>query len=394
MKPFSIRASIRTDKPSLKNGKYPIYLRIRIQGSETKIPTGYEVEKNLWDSKLQLPKKNPLQNVLKKDIDNIETHLLTELSTGGEISIEFVKDFFAGKKKIKPEHESFYDYYLKFVEDKKNGGAAQDTIRIYNGTYKILKEYAPKLRISDITLRFVEDFDAYLRDERENQDGGRENKHKNIRAVLLDMVRHDIKVSNPYTKFKIPRAKKKEVYLELEEIAALRKLCPKFKRFTTKRIVLQMFLLACYTGLRFSDIIDLKWSHINLDTNRINKIQVKTRDSVTTVIAPWARAILLEYSNGKRNLGLDIPVFNSLTEPTVNRNLKIFAEMANIDKVITFHVSRHTFGTLLILSESDILTVSTLLGHRDIKTTMIYFNDAKKLVDNHAKKSKLFSNEE
>ncbi|MFV0418635.1 MAG: phage integrase SAM-like domain-containing protein [Dysgonomonas sp.] len=288
MKPFSIRASIRTDKPALKNGKYPIYLRIRIQGSETKIPTGYEVERNLWDSKLQLPKKNPLQNVLKKDIDNIETHLLTELSTGGEISIEFVKDFFAGKKKIKPEHESFYDYYLKFVEDKKNGGAAQDTIRIYNGTYKILKEYAPKLRISDITLRFVEDFDAYLRDERENQDGGRENKHKNIRAVLLDMIRHDIKVSNPYTKFKMPRAKIKNVYLELEEIAALRKLCPKFKRFTTKRIVLQMFLLACYTGLRFSDIIDLKWSHINLDTNRINKIQVKTRDSVTTVIAPWA----------------------------------------------------------------------------------------------------------
>ncbi|MDD4439264.1 MAG: hypothetical protein PHS04_14715, partial [Tissierellia bacterium] len=71
----------------------------------------------------------------------LETHLLTEQSTGGEISINLVKDFFAGKKKIKPEHESFYDYYLKFVEDKKNEGKAQDTIRIYNGTYKILKEF-------------------------------------------------------------------------------------------------------------------------------------------------------------------------------------------------------------------------------------------------------------
>ena len=168
-------------------------MRVRVSGSETKIPTGYEVEKILWDSKLQLPKKNPLQNVLKKEIDSLETYLLTEQSTtGGEISINLVKDFFAGKKKIKPEHESFYDYYLKFVEDKKGEGKAHDTIRIYNNTYTMLKEFAPKLKICEINLKFIEKFDAYLRDVRGNQEGGRENKHKNIRAVILDMLKHDI----------------------------------------------------------------------------------------------------------------------------------------------------------------------------------------------------------
>ena len=101
-----------------------------------------------------------------------------------------MKDFFAGKK-IKPEHESFYDYYLKFVEDKKNEGKAQDTIRIYNGTYKILKEFAPELKISDVTLRFIQDFNTYLRDKRGNDDAGMENKHKNIRAVISDMIRLD-----------------------------------------------------------------------------------------------------------------------------------------------------------------------------------------------------------
>lgn len=396
MKPFSIRACIRTDKPVLKNGKYPIYLRVRISGNETKIPTGYEVEKSLWDSKLQLPKKNPLQNVLKKEIDTLETHLLTEQSTGGEISINLVKDFFAGKKKIKPEHESFYDYYLKFVEDKKNEGKAQDTIRIYNGTYKILKEFAPKLKISDITLRFIQDFDIYLRDKRGNEDGGRENKHKNIRAVILDMISHDIPIKNPYSKskFKIPKAKIRETYLEFEELMALRDLRPKFEAGTTKRIVLQMYLFGCYTGLRFSDIIDLKWSHVDLDKNRINKTQVKTGDPVMVIIEPWARSILLEFSNGKKNIGTQKPVFKSLTEPTVNRNLKILAKMANINKIITFHSSRHTFGTLNLLENSDkILLVSKLLGHADIKTTMVYFNGTKKLIDDHAKKSQLFTSE-
>lgn len=393
MKPFSVRACIRTDKPALKNGKYPIYLRVRVSGSETKIPTGYEVEKSLWDSKLQLPKKNPLQNVLKKEIDSLETYLLTEQSTGGEISINLVKDFFAGKKKIKPEHESFYDYYLKFVEDKKAEGKAHDTIRIYNGTYKILKEFAPKLKISDITLRFIQDFDAYLRDKKGNEDGGRENKHKNIRAVVLDMLKHDIAVKNPYTKFKMPRAKIREVYLEFDELMALRDLRPKFEAGATKRIVLQMYLFGCYTGLRFSDIIDLKWSHVNLDTNRIKKVQVKTGDPVTVIIEPWARSILLEFSNSKKNINTDKLVFKTLSEPTVNRNLKILAEMANIHKVITFHTSRHTFGTLNILENPDkVLLVSKLLGHADIKTTMIYFNDTDKLIDDHAKNgSQIFS---
>jgi predicted CopG family antitoxin len=141
---------------------------VRIQGDETKIPTGYEVEKNLWDAKLQQPKKNPLLTLIQNEKSKLDTYLLTEQSVGTEISIQLVKDFYAGKKKIKPEHESFYDYYLKFVAEKKKGGKDDDTIRIYEGTYKMLKEFAPKLKISDVTLRFIEDFDAFLRDVKHN----------------------------------------------------------------------------------------------------------------------------------------------------------------------------------------------------------------------------------
>lgn len=256
----------------------------------------------------------------------------------------------------------------------------------------MLKEFSPKLKISDVNLKFIEKFDAFLRDVKGNQDGGRENKHKNIRAVILDMIRHDINIKNPYLQFKIPKAKIRETYLELDELVAMRNLLPNFKTFSPRRISLQMYLLACFTGLRVSDILDLRWSHIDWDKQRINKKQIKTKDLVTIVIEPWAKAILLEFSNGKKNIGTDKLVFeNQVTSNTVNLHLKEFAKGAGINKSISFHSSRHTFGTLQILSGTDILTVSKLLGHSDISMTMVYFNDAQKLIDNHAEKSPLFS---
>ena len=246
MKPFSVYPCLRLDKP-LKNGNYPIYLRVTVIGEETKIPTGYEIDKNLWDTKSKLPKKNPLRTVIGKIKIDLETHLLTEQSLGGELSIQLVKDYFRNKKRIKPENTSFLDYFLDFIESKKKEGKDEDTIRIYNNTHKRLKEFSPKLKICDVNLKFIEQFDAYLRDIKGNKEGGRENKHKNMRAVILDMIRHDINIKNPYLQFKMPRAKIREIYLEMDELVAMKKLLPKFEPSSPRRKSLQMFLLACYT---------------------------------------------------------------------------------------------------------------------------------------------------
>jgi hypothetical protein len=151
MKPFSVRPCIRRDK-SLKNGKYPIYLWVRVMGEAIRVPSGYEIEESLWDNKEKLPKKNPLRTVIGNIKSDLETLLLTEQGMGGDLSLQLVRDYFGGKKKIKPENGSFYDYYLEFVEDKKKSGKDDDTIRIYNNTYTMLKEFAPKLRICDVNF--------------------------------------------------------------------------------------------------------------------------------------------------------------------------------------------------------------------------------------------------
>ena len=65
-------------------------------------------------------------------------------------------------------------------------------------------------------------------------------------------------------------------------------------------------------------------------------------------------------------------VFQVYTNQPLNRYLHKAVEEAKIDKRITFHCSRHTFATILLRKNVRITTVSKLLGHKDLKTTMIY----------------------
>ena len=54
------------------------------------------------------------------------------------------------------------------------------------------------------------------------------------------------------------------------------------------------------------------------------------------------------------------------------RRLEKTAKDAGIDKKVTFHVSRHTFATMMLTAGADLYTISKLVGHTDIRTTQIY----------------------
>ena len=75
---------------------------------------------------------------------------------------------------------------------------------------------------------------------------------------------------------------------------------------------------------------------------------------------------------GDRKLDDEL-VFNNLIYSAYhNKILHRWIEKAGIEKHITFHCARHTFATLQLTINTDIYTVSKLLGHRYLKTTEIY----------------------
>ena len=401
MSEYSIHKCIRTDKPIKQNGKYPICLRIRVKGKETKLTTSLDVALDKWDTQKKEPKDKFLLARLNKKIADLETQINRVLMDGQKLTIELVKELYSGKRQVEPEEQDFYEYYLAFVKRKaKQENLNEETIKVYKTTYKILKKFRPEFKISDINLKFVEDFDDFMRDVRGNANGGRNPKHKNLRSVIIDMVKHDINIKNPYAHFKIPQPDVKEIYLEKDELLKMKELEQKLRTSqptvnehnTTEGKVLRIYLFSCYCGLRFSDIMELKWKHIDLENNLVVKIMKKTKTEVKAPIPQFARTLLLLMSDSKKLIGSDKLVFETLAEPTVNKTLKKVAKKLGINKHLTFHTARHTFATLLVIEGLSIYEIQKFLGHKSVTTTERYLKYDLKIATESVGKIKTFSN--
>ncbi len=150
--------------------------------------------------------------------------------------------------------------------------------------------------------------------------------------------------------------------------------------------------LICYLGLRISDIINLKLSNINFNENTISIIQYKTDNKLTLPLIDKVKYPLLDYLKNVRPNTADIDyVFITSEEPYRHKAelknhgyiVKNYLIKAGIDingRKHGFHSLRHSFSTSLLNENISLYSISTILGHRDIKTTMNYLDiDTSKL---------------
>ena len=127
------------------------------------------------------------------------------------------------------------------------------------------------------------------------------------------------------------------------------------------------FGFACLTGLRISDIRALRWSDIkqNEETQTLVIVQKKTKAMNAVPICTTAKAWMPE--RGKDDL-----VFHLPAKANMDAALKRIAKKVGIEKNISFHTARHTFGTLVQAVTGNIETTKKLLGHKSLKSTAVY----------------------
>jgi integrase len=182
-------------------------------------------------------------------------------------------------------------------------------------------------------------------------------------GILRKAYQDDLISINPMDKVrrKIKRNETERTFLILEEIE-------KLEGASCHERVKNAFLFCCFTGLRFSDVSKLNWEQIKKEGEQhfLYFTQLKTNKIERMPIAKQALKYL-----PKRKLRND-RVFDLPSLRTTLDHLKSWSEKAKLDKHVTFHTARHSFATLALTYGIDIKTVSSLLGHREVKTTEIY----------------------
>lgn len=144
----------------------------------------------------------------------------------------------------------------------------------------------------------------------------------------------------------------------------------------------EAFLFACFTGLRFSDLKKLKMSDFRIDKNGkyLSITMQKTEEPLKVYLPDVAIEILPETEDENK------PIFNLPKNDYSNESLKKWVKDAGIkDKLVTFHVARHTAATLMLSDGQPIAAIQKQLGHKKASTTQIYAE----LMDKSQKKAVL-----
>lgn len=124
--------------------------------------------------------------------------------------------------------------------------------------------------------------------------------------------------------------------------------------------ILSRFLFSCFTGLRFSDIINLSSENI------LNDVIFFTAEKTTKI-----QRVPLSVS-ARKYINTNTLFEGTYTNEYINRQLKEIAIVLGIRKKITYHVSRHTFATNFIICGGNVIHLQKILGHSKIEMTMIY----------------------
>ena len=268
-----------------------------------------------------------------------------------------VYDFDKGK-----EGTRFFQYANQYINSRKNFTSAN-----YQNMLNHLEKYRGKeVRLKDINASYCEGFKDYLMQT--CKPGTVSTYLAKFKRLLNLAVDDGLIAKNPSKRVRVKSEEAPLKYLTLDELELLMVAdCP------NEHLKLG-FLFSCFSGLRWSDINNLKWEDIQNDCLEI--VQEKTKKTATIPLSPMAKSLLTRVKvtpiSNCIPIHLEGTIFTLPTHTKTNKWLKQWCSNAGLKKRISYHWSRHTFGTLAASQGIDILTISKLMGHRKIGTTLIY----------------------
>ena len=143
-----------------------------------------------------------------------------------------------------------------------------------------------------------------------------------------------------------------------------------------------MLELMYSSGLRVSELVDLKLNNIDLDNGYVRCLGKGKKERIIPIgeiAIEYLKKYINEYRNSMKKGYYTENVFLNNHGKNITRQgffliIKNIAKEKNIDKNITPHMLRHSFATHLLNNGANLRTIQEMLGHSSITTTQIYTN--------------------
>ena len=345
----------------LKDGRRHIYLDIYKDGKRT-----YEYLKLylLPESDAGTEKTNA------KTIKEAEAILKKRIR---ELKKEPEESKYLKKEVEMPKDEMLLlDWIKEFEELQRRRGVK--SLGATKRFYVSILDFGRNPKLKDIDKSFCLAYIDFLRnytkkDGTEHSVKSKFDMFECLNNAINTAIQQEILTANPINKIdrseRIRRKESQRDFLTIDEVKRL--IATPCDNPTVK----QAYLFACYCGLRISDVQKLRWKDIVQDGDqwRANIVMQKTKAPLYLPLSKQARKWMPERGDAPD----DDTVFHNLPkEGGTSKCLQEWVESAGINKKVTFHVSRHTFATMMLTLGADLYTVSKLLGHTSVKTTQIY----------------------
>ena len=355
------------------DGTTAVMCRISIDGKSSTITTGIYCKSEDWNAQKGIIKSERENNRLTKFRERLEQtceHLLKEQ---GVVSSELLKNTFVGVNSIpslllqagEAEIERLKVRASEINSDSTHRESKNMQVNLRN---YILSRGAEDIAFGDITEEFGESFKVFLNSQ------GHASSYINrgltwLNRLIYIAVDQDILRSNPMEDVKYEKKKQaRHRYISKTDLKRIMETPMLDKRM---ELVRRAFIFSSLTGLAYADIYRLYPHHIGKTAEGrlyIRKNRVKTMVEAFIPLHPVAEQILALYNTTDDSK----PVFPLPVRDMIWYDINQIGVISGIKDNLSYHQSRHSFGTLLLSAGISIESIAKMMGHANISTTQGY----------------------
>jgi len=369
-----------------KNGTSALYLLVRVNDDYARFPVNLDWTSGKFDeNEGQCRKRFEIDD----DVNDYNLIIRTEISKINEIfkkyrlSEKILTIEILNIEYYEPNKSKDFVAYMssKILVRLKAKEISQGSHKVHFTVYRQLIRYKSKIAYQDITVKFVQNFQKFLRKELSQNTVA---SYLRTLKSYINLAKEDFNllIENPFLKAKINLSDSdtETIHLMKSEVQSLFQYYEKLDEGHLDRVILSRFFVGCYTGLRISDIMRITQSDLSnaIIQNQLVLFPQKTqryRKILIINLNEKSIQVIKEMFENLKNYQTLQPKWRKsilVTEQTGNYTLKNICEKLKIEKKVTFHVSRHTFATNYLRAGGDVIKLKDALGHSNINITMRY----------------------